>query len=537
MTPKHTLVEGATAADHSGACDGHSWDRRSLGLAWCVIALGWLLRIARFADNRSLWDDEASLAESIVSVPFAELFGPLANDQGAPFGFLFLVRLVVDAWGPHEMALRLIPLIAGLASLPLFLLVLRRLLPTWAAMVALLLLAVSEPQIYYASEVKQYSCDVAFALAVIASFLHIDWRDPRPLQCAGLMLVCVWALCMSMPAVFVIAACCVVTLLLVWRQGFPMRWPIVTGSICAVAFAVCYTITLQAVGGSEYLRSFWKQWGGFMPMPPVSAEQAFWFLNTPFNYFIDPAGLHASGGLAIVLVALGCGYFGRNDPAKLAMLVVPILFTLFASMLERYPFSTSFRTFPPYVGRLILFTVPFAFILMAAGIELLRTTSIARQPKVATLAVIVILLVPGVYALKRLVLPPGHMCLRQQFEYFENQLQADDVVYLHWSAEPSFRYYRHRFPVIASKVVIGEHSRDDWGGYKADVVRKTQNHRTWFVFAHHPDFNIVNEKRTFRYLIQETGGIRAKKVDFGGGEVWLVIKSPFEPVNNAPPRN
>src|SRR5882724_6528116 len=125
---------------------------RALGL-WVSLAitLGALLRLALYLRNRSLWYDEALLALNILHRPFAGLFDTLDYHQGAPIGFLLLEKLATTIGGGSEFVLRFM----------------------------LLLFGINEPLIYYSSEVKQYSCDVAitlFLLWAIVRFLHSEMR-------------------------------------------------------------------------------------------------------------------------------------------------------------------------------------------------------------------------------------------------------------------------------------------------------------------------------------------------------------------------
>src|SRR6202140_5812605 len=132
-------------------------------LEWTIIVFGALLRLTQFLSNRSLWLDEAKLALNIVNRSFVQLCKPLDYGQGAPVGFLMLERSAVHLFGSGEYALRLFPLLSGMISLLLFYQLAKQSVPS-AAPIAMGLFATSAPLIYYSSEVKQYSGDVAIAL-------------------------------------------------------------------------------------------------------------------------------------------------------------------------------------------------------------------------------------------------------------------------------------------------------------------------------------------------------------------------------------
>ena len=75
------------------------WDARMVRLTWWLVAAGVVLRLVRYAANRSLWLDEAFLAESTLTYGFRQLAGePLLHWQAAPVGFLYLEKLPVVRW-------------------------------------------------------------------------------------------------------------------------------------------------------------------------------------------------------------------------------------------------------------------------------------------------------------------------------------------------------------------------------------------------------------------------------------------------------
>ena len=126
-------------------------------LVWVFAAAGVAMRVAQYVANRSLWVDEAMLALNLRDHGFAALVGPLDYDQAAPVGFLLASKAVTLALGYSEYALRLLPLVASVASVFLFRKLILRTLTRGAGAIAMLLFAISSYLVYYGAEVKQYS--------------------------------------------------------------------------------------------------------------------------------------------------------------------------------------------------------------------------------------------------------------------------------------------------------------------------------------------------------------------------------------------
>ena len=111
-------------------------------------------------------------ALNIVDRSFVQLLKPLDYGQGAPVGFLMLERTAFHLFGPGEYALRLFPFLSGMISLLLFYRLAKQSLPSRAVPIALGLFATAAPLIYYSSEVKQYSGDVAIALLLWSAAIY-----------------------------------------------------------------------------------------------------------------------------------------------------------------------------------------------------------------------------------------------------------------------------------------------------------------------------------------------------------------------------
>src|SRR5262249_40755568 len=146
-------------------------------LPWAIIAVGIVLRTARYLYDKSLWLDESYLALNFIDRSFGHLFGTLDYNQGAPLGVLLAEKSVVDVVGDSEYALRFLPFLAGIASLFVFYLVARELLSRGAMLIALVLFATMEPFIYYSDETKQYGFDVLATLCLVLLLVHMSRGD------------------------------------------------------------------------------------------------------------------------------------------------------------------------------------------------------------------------------------------------------------------------------------------------------------------------------------------------------------------------
>ena len=302
-----------------------------------VIAFGCLLRIAQYVSGRALFLDEATVTLNIVDQPFRRLFGTLYYNEAGPSGWLFLERMAVDLLGPTEDALRLTPLLFGLASLPLFYLVARQLLGRAGAGAALAIFAVLDGPILYASEVKQYSDDICLTLAVLALGFSLTGRRltvSRTIAFASLGAVAVW---LSHPVVFVLAgvgSALVVDALVTHDRA---RLGRLFAAIAAwlLSFTALYAVNIRTLPPA--LGSY------FLPRP-----------TSPHNVIMIVKGLevfvrgtlYMSLTLPLAITAVAVGLLGvwsvsRRQPVRAAMMFATVLLTVIVSSAGRYPWGAS----------------------------------------------------------------------------------------------------------------------------------------------------------------------------------------------------
>jgi hypothetical protein len=336
--------------------------------AGLIIGLGAAVRGAQFLSDRGLWMDETSLAENLRGRSPLELLGPLSNTQLAPPLFLLAEWAARRTLGFHNWSLRLIPLVCGVASLFLFDRLARHYLKPTAALIALALFAVSDDLIYYASELKPYSCDVTVALACSLLGAAMDAGPLTLLRVAlfgALGAAAVWS---SFPALFVLAG---VGLTHLAASLHARDWPraaavTLTGLIWLLGFASLYAVSRVQLGESGAMWAFWAS--VFPPRPSGVAGTFAWALRRFVYLFVNP--LNFSNPLdprlfaapALLLFLFGSVTLARRDSRAFAMIALPGLFALLASALRMYPFH----------GRLALFAVPYLLLLIAEGAGWLR---------------------------------------------------------------------------------------------------------------------------------------------------------------------
>lgn len=440
---------------------------------WFIILLGIVLRLAQYFSNRSLWLDESVLALNIVSRSFSQLLERLDYNQAAPIGFLLLEKLAIQAFGNNEYALRLLPLLSGIASLFLLYGVAKLCVRPGAVPIALGLFAISDPLIYYSSEVKQYSSDVAVALLIYSVAVRVQSRELTSARIAILAMVGATSVWFSHPSLFVLVgvglsltASCIIKRQ--WRRLIPV---VVTCSVWILSFALSYFFSLRGLSNHKALLRFWSF--SFMPFPPSSTADLQWFAHAFLGIFEDPVGLHFTSVAAFIFL-LGCISLYLEKREVFLMLVSPILLALLASGLHQYPFY----------GRFLLFTVPSALLLIAEGVERIRKKNRVYATATATILIGLLLFHPLLIAARHLVHPRTKEEIKPVMSYIREHWQSGDGLYVYYGAEFPFRYYSSRYGLDGEDYIIGVSSRRTHENYLRDLDKLHGKTRVWVLFSH-----------------------------------------------------
>ena len=309
--------------------------------------------------TKPFWRDEAWVAR-VAGQPLDAL---LRDPYPVPLGFVALVKMTgALPLAPPEIALRLVPLAAGLAALPALAALARKLGATaWTTAAAVWLAAGLPALVYYSRELKPYSLDLL--LAALVPWLALEAgaaapaNDPRRARRAGAALI---ACALATPWVsyggnLVVAPTLAWT---AWRCGRRNRLTWIAAVAFAVSFSAAYWTVLAAQSEIPSLRTTWgEDLGPDAPAPrPARAAAAlgrYFAVSLPYLFpWVWP--------IAGVLALVGLWTWPRRQRALLAALcLAPALATAVAVGLGRYVAAH---------GRFLLFAAPPLLLMVAAGL-------------------------------------------------------------------------------------------------------------------------------------------------------------------------
>jgi hypothetical protein len=419
------------------------WSPAAVRGAWGLIALGILLRVPLYLANRSLWNDEASLAVNLVGRSFSQLCKPLSYAQGAPIGFLFLQRTLVLTLGESEFALRLMPLLSSIAGLLICHRIVRRCFDPVTGLTALAMMAMSKALIFFSVELKQYSSDAAVSLLI--AWLGIRMRNSSSVRAViafGIAGgVSAW---FSHPAVFVLTG---VGGVLILECALANQWnraiQIAVATTMGGASALChYFLFASSLTQDPYLMHWWTK--GMMPLDSPIAALRWLGKMVPGSF----EGAFGTTGQWTLIALFICGIIAlvrQRRAGLLAMLIAPVLVTLMASVLHKYPFS----------DRLILFLLPLLLLVAAAGAGGLWNGPPRWFKWLAPILMAALLGEPAISDVKMIFRRPLKEEMRPMIAYLKSHQQPGDRIFVHYRGHPAFDYYARRFGIDISRATYG----------------------------------------------------------------------------------
>jgi hypothetical protein len=428
-------------------------------LSMVIIGVGILLRVMQFASGRSLWADEAKLSLNILNRSYLELTQVLDYDQVAPIGFLWLEKLATQIFGETDVALRIVPFVASITSLVLVYYLARRFIHPIGVPIAVALFALQGREIYYASEIKQYSGDVMVALLLVSVIYRQTSQLTRQQMFwfAGVGAIAIW---LSHPSIFILASLAGAQIFAQVIRRIRDRKPVdiaawipVYGA-WAVSFGAFYLLSLGENSGNDTLLASWASRRAFPSGFPdldwlfYSLKRLFWKpLDFPKPFF-DKVAIAAS--------LVGIVSLARRNIATVLVLLLPTALTLVAAYLYKYPFYS----------RVLMFLVPFWMLLMAQGVAQIITLRVTLPSLSSVWTRIVascigfawlglLLYVPAVNAQAYLSPPVTDEEIKPVMAYIEDHWQPNDLIYVFQKSQFQFQFYREQYGFGSDDYVVG----------------------------------------------------------------------------------
>lgn len=324
-----------------------------------LAALG--LRIPWLAE--SLWADEIWSTHLKVG-SLHDLIKTAGRDIHPP-GYLLLSYLWIKLAGDSEVAVRIPPLVFGLACIPLVYVIARRQFSDLTARLAALLLALSPVHVWYSHEARHYTALVAALLLAFAALPTAALEEKRGRSFGLYFLGIVAAASVhyySMAFVALFSVWMILTRPVAWKRILFVNVIVGVGMSGLV-------LTRLAIGRMAFGRGYLR---------PVSAHE---FFHTILNWFptgnaLEPVQMYGRSfadelrsplllaielGVAVILVVGIVHAVRRRRPGELGVVAGFLVTPLFLVALA----LGGFREI--YIERTMLPALPFFVILMAAG--------------------------------------------------------------------------------------------------------------------------------------------------------------------------
>lgn len=447
-----------------------------------MLFVGVALRMWQYLANTSMWFDELSIARNITERSFAQLLSqPLGYSQTAPLGFLGVLDIAENVFGPGDMSLRLFPFLCGIAGLFLFWRVAERTLAGIAVPVAVALFAISGPLIRYTGELKQYGADVLVILALTLVAMDLCERAPSMRRCLVAGGIGVLAVFFSQAAVLVLAGI---------GAALTLRWMSQRNSDADARRPVFATVPIwacAALGGlliarhymtpqtMEFMHAFWKSRMGFLPLPPTPPGSLLWTRDRFTQFFGAMSGYPIP--LLYTAFALG-GFFVLRRRGDVALILLgPIVVTFAAAVAQQYPFRT----------RLVLFLLPTLLLTTAASIGWIAERASTMQ-RAAGAALAFAAMIPPVMAI--FIVPPPYTVepFKPVFAYVQARRLAGDKIYIFSNSFQAMARYGAQFGFSSSSYVNGTCDERSNTPFLVDVDRFRGEPRVWVIGSSVPDW-------------------------------------------------
>ena len=315
-----------------------------------ILCIAIIIRVILFLQNPSLWLDESYLALNIQYGSYLDLFKGLENLQACPVGFTLCTKALIDMFNPQtdfyrDLLFRVIPLFSGIAVLLLFSKLLTRISENLRfRIIALAIVAFSPLAINYCTQLKQYSTEMLLTVVLMTVFYDVIFRNKNKHFYPYLIAIVPW---FSYSSFFIILSYLIIYLCKNFKRALLFSIPFL------LSVSLYYIISLKYVFNLNYsnMVSAWMQFTAFLNWyQPIRFIQRLGesLISVPIKFLVLMSGTFILYFIFVVL----CKKYDKNlknDILYKMFYLGPLLLTIIASLLHKYPFAQ----------RLTLFLLPY----------------------------------------------------------------------------------------------------------------------------------------------------------------------------------
>jgi hypothetical protein len=348
---------------------------------WAFVALGVLLRIARYLMDYPLWWDEAFVAVNFIGRDYCDLLRPLDYGQVCPILFLWCELTIVKLLGFSEWSLRLFPLVCALAGVVLFRHVAGRVVRGLPLLLAVAIFATSFQPILHAADVKPYASDLLAALILVA--IAFEWT--RTPDRAGWMWVMAAiapiSIALSHPAIFVAAGNLLGLAPWVVKRRQRGIWiAYLAAALTTVsAFLGLYLVFTHAQAAAN-LTAMQTQWAASFPplFDPLALVRWLVTVHTGSMFAYPCGGERGASSLSFLLFVVGAGVLWWQGRKSIVLTcLAPFGVAMAAAAIKRYPYGGPVPHGSP--ARVMQYLAPSICLLTGLGAAALLM--LARDPR------------------------------------------------------------------------------------------------------------------------------------------------------------
>jgi len=291
------------------------------------------------------------------------------------------------------------------------------------------------------------------------------------------LFISILCICFSFPALFVFASFCILILVntIISKEWQELRIKLMTLIPSGLIIFALLFFFIMRVSQDRQDISFWETFFPPSFMPWYFFKWIYFSTDRLLAYLFWN---QQSGLIGIFMILLGTSWTIIRKKYDLMILCWgPILFSLFAASLQKWPYGPI---------RAMLFSLPFFLVLLASGLEYIWESIKPTRSKVITVIAFLTILIPQSWTLKKGFeqIEDSEEAIRTLSKTIKPKIMENDHFIIYYAAAVQFQFYFPEYndqAIVQSWVDAGDSTRLNRFVISALSEKKG---RFWMIFSH-----------------------------------------------------